>query len=77
MKNTYIVTITKEVEVDIPDEMLTDEAIQEFAEYMFPVTSKEDLLQQAAEYVARWETNFVEGIGTIGYIILDEDVEVK
>lgn len=76
MKKTYTVTITKEVEVDVPDELLTDEAIQEFAKYMFPVTSKEELIEYAAQYVARWETDFVEGIGTIGYTVLDEDVEV-
>lgn len=77
MKKIYTVTITKEVEVDIPDELLTDEAIQEFAEYMFPVITEEELMEYAAQYVARWETNFVEGIGTIGYTILDEDVEVE
>lgn len=76
MKKIYTVTITKEVEVDIPDELLTDESVREFAEYMFPVTTKEDLLQYAAQYVARWETDFVEGIGSIDYMILGEDVEV-
>jgi len=76
MKKTYTVTLTKDVEVDIPDELLTEDEIREFAGYMFPVKTKEEIAQYAAEYVARWENNFVEGLGSIGYTILDENVEV-
>ena len=36
MKKTVIVTIEKEIELDIPDEMLTEEHLYEFSSYMFP-----------------------------------------
>ena len=38
MKKTILVTITKEIEVNIPDEMLTEEHLEEFSSYMFALT---------------------------------------
>ena len=75
MKKTVLVTITKEIEVNIPDEMLTDEYMREFSSYMFPVDSANDLFEHAGQYVARFDQSFVEGIGNVGYTKLHEDVE--
>lgn len=77
MKKTVIVTIEKEIEVDIPDEMLTDEYLKEFSSYMFPADSIEELFEYAAQYVARFDQSFVEGIGNVGYTELLEDIETE
>lgn len=77
MKKIIIVTITKEIEVDIPDEMLTEEAMQEFSECIFHVREKDELFEYAASYVARFGYTFVEGLGTISYDELWEDVETE
>ena len=41
-EKTILVTITKEIEVDIPDDMLTEEHLEEFSSYMFPVDAASD-----------------------------------
>ena len=66
MKKTVIVTIEKEIELDIPDEMLTDEYMEKFSSYMYPVDSVEDLFERAGQYVARFDQSFVEGIDHVG-----------
>lgn len=77
MKKTVIVTIEKEIELDIPDEMLTEESLKKFSSYMFPVDSVEDLFESAAQYVARFDQSFVEGIGNVGYTELHEHIETE
>ncbi len=77
MKKTILVTITKEIEVNIPDELLTEEHLEEFSSYMFPVDSVEDLFEHAAQYVARFDQSFVEGIGNVGYTEHLEDIETE
>ena len=77
MKKTILVTITKEIEVKIPDELLTEEHLEEFSSYIFPVDSVEDLFEHAAQYVARLDQSFVEGIGNVGYTELLEDIETE
>lgn len=77
MKKTILVTITKEIEVNIPDEILTEECLEKFSSYMFPVDSVEELFEHAAQYVARLDQSFVEGIGNVGYTELLEDVETE
>ncbi len=77
MKKTILVTITKEIEVNIPDELLTEEHLEEFSSYIFPVDSVEDLFEHAAQYVARLDQSFVEGIGNVGYTELLEDIETE
>ena len=77
MKKTVIVTIEKEIELDIPDEMLTDEYLKGFSSYMFPVDSVEDLFEHAGQYVARLDQSFVEGIGNVGYTELHEHIETE
>ena len=77
MKKTILVTITKEIEVNIPDEMLTEEHLEEFSSYMFPVDSVGELFEHAAQYVARFDQSFVEGIGNVGYTELHEHIETE
>jgi hypothetical protein len=63
MKRTVQVTITKEIEVDIPDDKLTPEALEEFSSYMWEVTEPHELFTYAAEQFAQYGTCFVEGLG--------------
>lgn len=77
MKKTVRVTITKEIEIDIPDEMLTDEALEEFSYYMFHVDSVEELFEHAGQYIARVDRDYVEGIGQVSYTEFFEDVETE
>lgn len=77
MKKTVIVTITKSLEVDIPDEMLTEEYLKEFSSYMFAVSTPNELFEYAASQVAQLDQNFVEGIGTVSYTENYEDVETE
>ena len=77
MKKTVIVTIEKEIELDIPDEMLTEEHLYKFSSHMFPVDSVEELFEHAAQYVARLDQSFVEGIGNVGYTELHEHIETE
>ena len=77
MKKTVIVTIEKEIELDIPDELLTDEYLKEFSSYIHPVDSLEDLFEHAGQYVARIDRDYVEGIGKVSYTELFEDVTTE
>ena len=77
MKKTVCVTITKEIEIDIPDELLTDDALEEFSSYMFQVASVEELFEHSGQYIARFDKSFVEGIGKVSYTELFEDVETE
>ena len=77
MKKTVCVTITKEIEIDIPDEMLTDDAPEEFSSYMYSVDSVEELFEHAGQYIARFDESFVEGVGEVSYTELFEDVETE
>ena len=77
MKKTVIVTIEKEIELDIPDEMLTEEHLEEFSSYMFPVDSVDDLFKHTGQCVARFDQSFVEGIGNVGYTELFEYITTE
>lgn len=77
MKKTVLVTITKEIEVDIPDEVLTDEYLEEFSSYMFYVDSVDELFEHAAQYIVRIDRDYVEGIGKVSYTELSEDIETE
>ena len=76
MKKTVLVTITKEIEVDIIDELLAPARIEEFSAYMFPIYSVDELFEHA-QYVARFDRSFVEGIGNVSYTELLEDVTTE
>lgn len=77
MKKTVCVTITKEIEIDIPDDMLTEEAVKEFSSTVFKVRDNDELFHYAASYVARNDDSFVEGLGTIKYKETYEDVHTE
>lgn len=77
MKKTVRVTITKEIEIDISDEMLTDDAIMEFSSCISHIDSVDELFEFAGQYVARLDMDFVEGIGQVVYTELFEDVETE
>ena len=77
MKKTVLVTTTKEIEVDIPDEMLTKEYLEDFSSYMFHVESPEDIFQYAASHAARFHSASVEGLGRVEYSVLFEDIETE
>lgn len=68
MKRTVMVTITKEFEIEIPDEMLTDEEIDSFTENMFEVDGVDDLFSYAAKQIALYDTGNVEGLGNLWYM---------
>lgn len=77
MKKTFEVIITKEIEVDIPDDLLTQEALEEFCAMIAPGSTWDDYWEHAAQYVARLDHSFVEGIGQIDYTEFHEEVEVN
>lgn len=78
MKKLVKVTIEKEIEIEIPDEMLTEEAIKEFCEHFYADMDSEDaIIKYAAQYVAQFDRSFVEGIGNVSYTELDETVETE
>ena len=77
MKKTIRITITKEIEVCIPDEMLTEEVLIEFSSSVYKVNQIEDLFAHAARYTARFDRNFVEGIGNVSYTELLQDIEAE
>ena len=52
MKKTVIVTITKSIEVDISDEMLTEDHLKDFSSYMFHVSTPNELFEHAAQYLS-------------------------
>ena len=77
MKKRVRVTVTKELDIEIPDEELSTEAIKGFTKHFFYVGSQDDMFEHAAQYVARLDTSFVEGIGKVEYTEIFEDVETE
>jgi hypothetical protein len=67
MRNKVIVTISKTISVVIDENCLTKEALDEFEELFFPLdekdTREESLMSYAAACLARYENDFIEGIG--------------
>lgn len=64
MKRTVQVVTTKDIEIDIPDDKLTPQALAEFSSYMWKVEKPEQLFQYAAAQVAAYgDTRFLEGLG--------------
>ena len=77
MKKTFEVIITKEIVVEIPDELLTEETLEEFNAVIASGSSMNDMWEHAAQYVARLDSSYVEGIGQIDYLETKENVKVK
>lgn len=77
MKKTFEVTITKQIEIDVPDEVLSDEYLASFSKFFFDCTDLEEYWKYIAQYVARLDSSFVEGVGEVKYKELNGDVEVQ
>lgn len=78
MKKTIRVVITKEIEMEIPDKQLTPEALHEFECHMFYLGDDKilELFQYAACHAARFPSHsFIEGIGSVEFGDMYEDVE--
>lgn len=63
MKKTIVVTITKELEIEITDDMFSEESLKEFSEGIFPVTTPYGIFEHAARQLAQYGEHFIEGIG--------------
>jgi len=77
MKKTVIVTITKSIDIEISDELLTEDYMKEFSSYMFPVFTQSQMFDHAARCAARGVDHYVEGLGYVSYTENYEDVETE
>lgn len=68
MIKTVMVTIEKEIEVEIPDDLLTPEVLKLFSETMYPIEGADGLFEHFAIWVAQHGGGFVEGIGPVSEI---------
>lgn len=66
MKKTVTVTIRKDIELDIPDHLLTLEHLTEFSAGIFEVNNANSLICFVARQVFDDATQFVEGMGKVG-----------
>ena len=62
MKKTIQVTVIKTIEVEIDDSLLTKESLENFSEYMWPISEPIELFEYAASHIARFDEAFVEGV---------------
>jgi hypothetical protein len=62
VKKLVKVVYEKEIEIEINDELLTEEAIQEFSRHMFSVTEADALFGYAAFCIFD-KHEFIEGLG--------------
>lgn len=77
MKKKVIVTVHHELEIDIPDNLTTDEYLKGFSSFMWDVDTPEELFEHAA-YCAVQGFDFAEGLGEIISLHSDkEGVRVK
>lgn len=83
-----LVTITKEIEVTIRNDMLTPESLAEFSQSFYETGEPEEMFKMAAQQIARFEPNFIEGLGScvpiyshteavVRYNVLSEEVETE
>lgn len=77
MKKTFAVYIEKHITIEIPDKLLTEEALDEYCRTIQLGADWDDYWKHAAQYVARVDSSFVEGIGRVNYLESFEDVEVE
>ena len=74
MKKIVLVTIEKELEIDIPDEMLTPEHVEAFSKTMWEIEGPDELFGHAARQIAYYGAHFVEGLGQCGHTTPDATV---
>lgn len=91
MKKRVRVTYEKEMEIEIDDDLLTEEALKEFSEGMHHVNSADDIFKYAAAQCFDGQCIFVEGLGpvrsqrypdteiraTVSVEIIDEDIHCE
>lgn len=65
MKKTVTVTIDKEIDIELPDDLLTPEALQEFSSSIFEITTVNELFEHTAAQLALHGAHFVEGVGML------------
>lgn len=63
MKKRIVVTVTKEIDIEINDKHLTEEALAEFSSFMFPVGTPDGLFKYAARCCFDDTCTFIVGIG--------------
>jgi hypothetical protein len=74
VKHKVSVTIEKEYDIEIDDNILTHEFVKEFESYMFELDGTDfeekvgNLFEYAARQLAHGEEHFVEGIGQIASV---------
>lgn len=64
MKKTLKVTVTHELEIDIPDHLTTEQYLQHFSSFMWEVESSNELFEHVA-YCAVNGYDFAEGLGEL------------
>lgn len=67
MKKIVRVIVEKEIEVDIPDAMLTPACLADFSRFTFSVEAPEDLLVYAAKQYAERGYGHLEGMGWMNH----------
>ena len=64
MKKTVRVTIEKELEIQIPDHLLTQEHVDSFSKIMWEIDGPDGLFEHAGRQIAYYDDPiFVEGLG--------------
>jgi hypothetical protein len=74
MKKLIEVTRISVLEVDVPDELLTDKSLSKFSKFMFEVKSPEQMLLHAAKHAAHFESSNLEGLGDFSFA--EQHVEI-
>lgn len=77
MKRVIQVVITKELEIEIPDELLTKEEIEMFNDTMWNIDGPDDLFAYAAKTIAQYDDGRVEGLGCVAYTENYSDIETE
>lgn len=67
MKKIVQVTTVKEIEIEIPDEILGENAVSLFSEHVFEIDDKDDIFKHAAHNANEGHAGFViDFIGLLG-----------
>ena len=75
MKKTVRVTIEKEIEIDVYDDIASEEFLNSFSKVMWPVDSVDEIFEYIATRIAEYGNNFVEGVGRASRS--DESAEIE